>query len=316
MKTQVILLLLSFWFSNKCFADELKVEAAAERCIDRVFEKDGFVWSEMMISFEAYLVAQGYLEEGDTDTYKWYYKILSDYPYKKEMPPAQSNDKNLQLIRKLKVIGYLKEFRIDYNLFYDCYETAGLGSENKAESDVAVAGMAFKKVKDKEKVNKALLASMLLSAISEDDLKKTIVKKAVVLAFYGDLLCADYHSEATQKNVEQDSVYDKADVMPEFPGGLQGLYEFLAKNVKYPPEAKEKGQEGIVYVNFVIDRDGSIGTVKILKGKYELLNTEAVRVINAMPYWNPGKMRDRNIKVRFTIPITFSLGKELPQKKK
>ena len=95
--------------------------------------------------------------------------------------------------------------------------------------------------------------------------------------------------------------------MPEFPGGKEALMKFISENVKYPKEAEEKGLQGRVVVRYVIEKDGSISEVEIAKSVNEYLDAEAIRVVNAMPKWIPGKQKGEPVRVKFTIPITFRL---------
>jgi protein TonB len=93
----------------------------------------------------------------------------------------------------------------------------------------------------------------------------------------------------------------------EYPGGMAALYEYLGKSIKYPELARENGIEGKVYIQFIIEKDGSITDVGVLKGRHKSLDAEATRVVNAMPKWKPGKMGNKNVRVRFTLPINFVL---------
>ena len=95
--------------------------------------------------------------------------------------------------------------------------------------------------------------------------------------------------------------------MPEFPGGNAAMMKFLADNVRYPVIAKENGIQGRVIVNFVVNRDGSITDVGIVRGVDPSIDAEAVRVIESMPKWKPGKQRGKEVDVRFTLPVAFSL---------
>ncbi len=93
--------------------------------------------------------------------------------------------------------------------------------------------------------------------------------------------------------------------MPMFPGG--NVQKWIAKNVKYPVLAMENGIQGKVYIQFVIERDGSITDVKVLRGVDASLDKEAVRVVKAMPKWKPGKQRGKPVRVSYTLPINFQL---------
>jgi len=107
--------------------------------------------------------------------------------------------------------------------------------------------------------------------------------------------------------VKQEMIYDMPEIMPEFIGGADALDEFVKKNIKYPAEAKEKGIQGKVYVQFVVEKDGTVTNVVVRRGANALLDAEAVRVVKLMPAWKPGTMRGKKVRVRYTLPITFSL---------
>lgn len=98
------------------------------------------------------------------------------------------------------------------------------------------------------------------------------------------------------------------DFPPEFPGGLEALSQYLSQNITYPKEAKEKKQQGRVFVTFLVEEDGSLSNVKILKGIGGSCDEEALRVVKSMPKWEPGRMKDgTKVKFQFTIPIKFKL---------
>jgi len=107
--------------------------------------------------------------------------------------------------------------------------------------------------------------------------------------------------------VKEEMIFDMPEIMPEFIGGADALDEFVKKNVKYPAEAKEKGIQGKVYVQFVVEKDGTVTNVIVRRGADPMLNAEAVRVVKLMPVWKPGTMRGKKVRVRYTLPITFSL---------
>ena len=108
-------------------------------------------------------------------------------------------------------------------------------------------------------------------------------------------------------DIPESDVVMFADVMPEYPGGTNAMFDFIRKNVKYPESAKEKGIEGRVYVNFVIDKDGSISDIKVLRGLCKEIDEEAVRVVKAMPKWNPGMQDGEPVRVQYTLPFYFKI---------
>jgi protein TonB len=106
---------------------------------------------------------------------------------------------------------------------------------------------------------------------------------------------------------EEIMLFAAVEEKPEFPGGEKKFYEYLGKNMKYPQMEAEQGITGRVFVEFLIDKDGSIAEVKALRGVSPGLDKEAVRVIKAMPNWSPGKQNGRPVKVRYVIPVNFNL---------
>lgn len=106
----------------------------------------------------------------------------------------------------------------------------------------------------------------------------------------------------------KDKIYETCDIMPEFPGGQGALLQFLAKSIKYPVDAQKEKKDGRVSITFVIEKDGSITDAKIARPLFPSLDKEALRVVNAMPKWTPGKMNDGTIvRVQYTVPITYRL---------
>lgn len=106
---------------------------------------------------------------------------------------------------------------------------------------------------------------------------------------------------------DKNGVYQICEQMPEFPSGVEALMDFVAKNVVYPQEAMDKEISGRVYVSFVIEKDGSVNEVKVMKGIGGGCDEEAVRVIKAMPKWKPGKQDGKPVRVSYMMPITFKL---------
>ncbi len=110
-----------------------------------------------------------------------------------------------------------------------------------------------------------------------------------------------------EDDVEEDIPFKAPEKMPEFQGGIAALMHYLATNIKYPPYAKEAGIQGRVFINFVVERDGSISTVKVLRGIGGGCDEEAVRVVKAMPKWKPGLQRGKPVRVSFNLPVKFTL---------
>lgn len=114
--------------------------------------------------------------------------------------------------------------------------------------------------------------------------------------------------EVEEEEPEEQTIFEVVEEMPEFPnGGQAGLMQYLAKNIKYPTIAQENGTQGRVVCQFVVNKDGSIVDVKVLRGVDPYVDKEAVRVISTMPKWKPGKQRGKPVRVKYTVPVMFRL---------
>lgn len=102
-------------------------------------------------------------------------------------------------------------------------------------------------------------------------------------------------------------IQDFVEVDPAFPGGEAAMVQFIQKNVVYPELSREMGEQGTVYVQFVVNSDGSIQDVVVLKGVSDQLDKEAVRVVKKMPHWSPGEQAGKKVRVRYQIPIKFTI---------
>lgn len=110
-----------------------------------------------------------------------------------------------------------------------------------------------------------------------------------------------------EEEVEEQHIFTVVENMPEFPGGEVAMYKFINKHIDYPRMAKESGISGRVFVTFVVERDGSVTDVKILRGIGGGCDEEAMRVIKMMPKWNPGEQRGKPVRVQYRMPIKFTL---------
>ena len=115
--------------------------------------------------------------------------------------------------------------------------------------------------------------------------------------------------DTIEEVVEQELFGMIPETMPSFRGGEQKLFEFIGKNVVYPQEAIDAGIEGKVFVEFYIEKDGTVCDAKVLRGIGYGCDEEALRVIGLMPKWSPGKQRGKAVRVRYTLPINFKLSK-------
>jgi len=94
---------------------------------------------------------------------------------------------------------------------------------------------------------------------------------------------------------------------PEFPGGVEALYKFVQQNIKYPQLAKENNITGRVFVQFVVEKDGSVSNVRAARDIGGGCGAEAVRVVKSMPKWTPGKQRGKAVRAAYTLPVNFNL---------
>ncbi len=117
------------------------------------------------------------------------------------------------------------------------------------------------------------------------------------------------NAQKTVVSQSSQSVYDEVEVMPEFPGGMQAMIEYLNTNIKYPKDAIKQEVGGRVMVMFVVETDGSLSNVRVARKVFPSLDAEAVRVVKSMPKWKPGKEKGRSVRVNFTMPIVFSVKK-------
>lgn len=113
---------------------------------------------------------------------------------------------------------------------------------------------------------------------------------------------------AAPEEEEADEIFTIVEDQPTPTGGMQAFYKYVSDNLKYPAQARRMGIEGKVFVQFVVDRDGSLSEVQAIRGIGAGCDEEAVRVIQGAPKWNPGKQRGRPVRVRMILPITFKLG--------
>ena len=107
--------------------------------------------------------------------------------------------------------------------------------------------------------------------------------------------------------LQQEKAYRVVEYMPEFPGGMNSLLDYIAKNIKYPEEAQKKGINGRVILQFIVNTDGSLSDFKIIRGVDPQLDAEALRVVKSMPKWTPGKDKGKVVPVYYTVPISFGL---------
>ncbi|MDD3637923.1 MAG: energy transducer TonB [Bacteroidales bacterium] len=110
-----------------------------------------------------------------------------------------------------------------------------------------------------------------------------------------------------EEAIQEEEIFLVVEDQPEFPGGEAALMTYFANNIRYPSGARELGIQGTVYVSFVVEPDGSVSQIEVLRGIGGGCDEEAVRVVQNMPLWKPGKQRNIPVRVRFNLPVRFKL---------
>jgi TonB family protein len=123
----------------------------------------------------------------------------------------------------------------------------------------------------------------------------------------------DWQKKSSYDEPQEKVIFQVVEEMPEFPGGMAEAMKFLGKNIKYPVAAQEAKIEGRVIVQFVVERDGCVSDVKVMRGVNPELDAEAIRVVSMMPNWIPGKQRGKAVAVKYTMPIMFRLQTSVPK---
>ncbi|MGD9492470.1 MAG: energy transducer TonB [Bacteroidales bacterium] len=149
----------------------------------------------------------------------------------------------------------------------------------------------------------------------QDDISFNFYKRgqegadSIVLLKNDSLLTKEYIM-SSKFNIEETIdtvVFSLNEIQPEFPGGPDALMEFLARNIKYPVNARENNIQGTVYVTYIIEPDGKVTNIKVVQGIGGGCDEEAIRVVSIMPQWKPGMQLNKPVRVQFTLPIRFIL---------
>jgi periplasmic protein TonB len=142
--------------------------------------------------------------------------------------------------------------------------------------------------------------------------KKKTVEGKVKTTFNNDIISMDgdenpFGDINMTISDPSEPIVDVPDVEPQFVGGETAMYQWIIKNMEYPPMAIEMGIQGLVYVQFVVNKSGSISSINTVKSPHKLLTKEAQRMVKKMPKWIPGEQAGKKVRVRFTLPINFKL---------
>ena len=143
--------------------------------------------------------------------------------------------------------------------------------------------------------------------IEEEEIQSTEDTQEAITGPTGPVVSGPVGPVMAAEEGDEGEVFQVVEQMPEFPGGMDKLMEYLSKNIKYPSIAQENNIQGRVVVEFVVNKDGSIVEPKVMRSVDTSLDNEAMRVIKSMPKWNPGKQRGKAVRVRYTVPVFFRL---------
>ena len=133
------------------------------------------------------------------------------------------------------------------------------------------------------------------------------MKKLILLLLMAGCCLMTANAQKTVVSQTDQKVFDTVEQMPEYPGGMQAMIEFLQTNMKYPEDAAKQKVEGRVMVQFVVETDGSVSDVHVAKQVFPSLDAEAIRVVQAMPKWMPGKDKGKVVRVKYNLPIVFRM---------
>jgi protein TonB len=137
----------------------------------------------------------------------------------------------------------------------------------------------------------------------------------LTLLFNTSIIIAQENADTL--SVDSDSTtFTIVEKIPIFPGGESEMYKFLGEHMSYPEKARDKNVQGRVYVSFIVEKDGSISSIKVLRGIGSGCDKEAIRVVKSMPKWTPGYQKGKAVRVRYNLPILFKLTKTGKKNKK
>jgi TonB family protein len=307
-----------------------ELETETEACIEKMMADNDAGMQELKTVFENYFSSQK-ISGRNAPLGKQYQKILDFLEHPDSQFPFYKEIGKVVVIREK--LGLTEE---DIKGKKQLYCLADSYLEHKDELDTNSAfylfGNILAMVKEKPEISMGLIAGLIKNKLDKHELKKAFYQNAIVLMFVFDMSLfmtdgnenTDNEDNVATKGIEEelieitkDSGSENADPgkltfmlvekMPEYPGGENELYRYLATNIQYPAEAKKKGIQGRVFVTFIIEQDGRVTDVRILRGIGGGCDEEALRVVRAMPRWRPGVQKGKPVRVQYNLPISFKL---------
>jgi len=238
----------------------------------------------------------------------WFNPII--YLYKKEIQENHEYIADNEVIKHHSAGGYLQllltqTFRLATPI------TSNLAQSNLKKRIKMITNKDNKKYSLVRYVSAFVLPIAMIFAISACNNASTNKDKVEEIVDINDVESVSASSDKKvtiiKKTEQEDQVFMRVEEMPEFKGGMKQLFSYLSKNTKYPQEALSKNIQGRVIVGFVVNKDGSVSDVKVLRPVNKYLDAEAIRVVSSMPNWKPGKQEDKKVRVSYNVPVNFRL---------
>lgn len=224
------------------------------------------------------------------------------------MEPKKSPKADLEKKRTLFLqIGLILSLAITLAAFeWKSYEKREVELQDRAQSDVPEEIIPITKQEEPPPPPEAPQTTTELNIVEDDaDVEDDI---EIDVTADEDTEVEEYTPQfEEEEEVEEEKVFMVVEKQPSFPGGEQARMEYLSENIEYPQLARESGIQGTVYVTFVVEKDGSITDVRVLRGIGGGCDEEAIRVVKNMPKWEPGEQRGKPVRVQFNMPIRFTL---------
>ena len=164
---------------------------------------------------------------------------------------------------------------------------------------------------DKTLYHEPLTYNILTTNNKQRTTMKALIKNTLILAFLFTFTTT--YAQETNTEIKKDP-FVFVENPPEYPGGDKARLSFLSENIHYPKDAIDAGIQGNIYVQFIIEKDGSVSNVKILRGITPSMDKEVIRVIKLMPKWKPGTQKGRAVRAQFNMPVRFILEDDNPKK--
>ena len=271
-----------------------------------------FAWlmkQEVRMNLE-YLADESVLSDGNARKSYQYHLLGLAYRQPKDSTKIANNFNLLPLKKRIKMMNKRRTSEIGKAKYLLFAPLAGalLMVSNIESVAREIGGQVPEVAEVQQKADQALNADVAVA----NPMAKAEEAKAAELA-KAEAKASDATAPAdTTKNV----VYDVTETMPQFPGGQGVMMKYLAANIKYPASAVKAKKQGRVIVSFVIQKDGSVTNARIVKSVDPELDAEALRIVKAMPNWTPGTQDGKPVNVNYTIPVVFSLYKDVTPGKK